>query len=213
MRDGVLTIRSTDTRGWQERLFRFSFRSPKMTVFLPQKAYDSLAVVTETGDIAVPDDFTFGTLKIDGRTSDVRCAAAVRRDVEIRLSTGDLQLSGVTSEAGVSVKTSTGDVSLTDIACRDLEAECSTGSINLNNVIAGGGFRLHTSTGNVSFNACDAGEIFVRTSTGDVTGTLLSPKQFATDTETGTVNLPPYSTGGRCEISTSTGDIRIGIAG
>ena len=51
----------------------------------------------------------------------------------------------------------------------------------------------------------------VNTSTGDVNGTLLSEKIFITDTSTGRVSVPKTTSGGKCEITTSTGDINIGI--
>ena len=63
----------------------------------------------------------------------------------------------------------------------------------------------------VVLDGCDAAEIFVKTDTGDVTGTLLSEKVFVTTTDTGKVEVPRSVSGGRCEITTDTGDIRISI--
>ena len=51
----------------------------------------------------------------------------------------------------------------------------------------------------------------VSTDTGDVTGSLLSAKVFVVTTDTGTVQVPKSTAGGRCEISTDTGDIRITV--
>ena len=70
---------------------------------------------------------------------------------------------------------------------------------------------LRRSTGDVELNACDAGGLSLKTTTGDVTGTLLSEKVFITDTSTGDVSVPKTTSGGKCEISTTTGDIRIDI--
>ena len=63
----------------------------------------------------------------------------------------------------------------------------------------------------MEFVASDAEAIFVQTDTGDVTGSLLTEKVFSTRTGTGRVSVPQSVTGGRCEISTDTGDIRIEI--
>ena len=62
-------------------------------------------------------------------------------------------------------------------------------------------------------DACDAAEIVVKTDTGDVTGTLLTEKVFMVKTDTGDVDVPRSVTGGACEITTDTGDIRVGILG
>ena len=70
---------------------------------------------------------------------------------------------------------------------------------------------IKTTTGRVEFYGSDAGEIFVKTTTGKVTGRLLSEKVFIVRTTTGKINVPKSITGGRCEITTTTGRIDISI--
>ena len=53
--------------------------------------------------------------------------------------------------------------------------------------------------------------MFVETDTGDVTGSLLSDKVFITKSDTGSIDVPKTVTGGKCEITTDTGDIKIEI--
>ena len=72
-------------------------------------------------------------------------------------------------------------------------------------------FDIERSTGNVKFSDCDAAELFVETSTGDVKGSLLSAKVFIVKTDTGSADVPKTITGGRCEIETDTGDIKITV--
>ena len=70
---------------------------------------------------------------------------------------------------------------------------------------------LDRDTGDIDLEDCDADEIFIVTDTGDVKGTLLSEKVFITKTDTGDVNVPNSISGGRCEITTDTGDINISL--
>ena len=49
------------------------------------------------------------------------------------------------------------------------------------------------------------------TDTGDVRGSLLSEKVFIVNTDTGRKEVPDTITGGRCEITTDTGDVKITI--
>ena len=44
-----------------------------------------------------------------------------------------------------------------------------------------------------------------------MTGTLRSEKVFLVESDTGSIEVPKTTTGGRCEIRTDTGDIRIDI--
>ena len=56
-----------------------------------------------------------------------------------------------------------------------------------------------------------AAEILIKTDTGDVKGSLLSEKVFVVQTDTGSIDVPKTVSGGRCEITTDTGDIKISL--
>lgn len=229
VRNGTLVIDKADTRKWYDRIGIF-FGNPKITVVLPRDEYASLSIETNTGDITIPEDFTFENLTIHGDTADVDCSAAVSNVMEIELSTGDVKANGAsanriklstktggirvysTASAGIiDIETDTGDVKLTDVACENLTAESDTGTISLKNVVAAGSFSIESDTGDVRLENSDAAQISIETDTGDVTGTLLSEKVFIVGSSTGRVNVPKTITGGKCEITTSTGDIRIDI--
>ncbi len=47
--------------------------------------------------------------------------------------------------------------------------------------------------------------------TADVTGTLLTEKVFLPKSDTGDIEVPKTNAGGKCEIITSTGDIKLTI--
>jgi DUF4097 and DUF4098 domain-containing protein YvlB len=87
----------------------------------------------------------------------------------------------------------------------------STGNISLSNVIAAEGFSIERSTGDVKLDCSDAMTIDIETDTGDVEGSVLTDKIFITRTDTGRVRVPDSASGGRCELTTDTGDIRISI--
>lgn len=229
IQNGTLTIDTVDTRKWYEH-FSISFDQPKMTVYLPENEYDSLSIETDTGDIAIPKDFSFDTLKIDGDTSDVDCLASASQNIEIKLSTGDIRLKELATDqlklttdtgrihintadvgANIRIETDTGRVELTDTSCNELYAESDTGSITLKNVIGAGSFTIESDTGDITFDRSDAAEIFAQTDTGDIAGTLLSDKVFLTETSTGRISVPKTVTGGKCELKTSTGDIKIEV--
>ena len=54
-------------------------------------------------------------------------------------------------------------------------------------------------------------EVFITTDTGNVDGSFLTDKVVLTQTDTGDVDVPKLTSGGRCEITTDTGDISISI--
>ena len=226
--DGTLTIELIDERSIAS--IGLSFDSPKITLYLPKTEYSSLHIKEITGDIKTPKDFSFKdvdislitgdvtfnasaseAVKIKTNTGDISVKNTVAGSLELTVSTGKVTVSDVTCEGDVKVGVSTGKTYLTNIVCQSVISSGSTGDISLNNVVCAERISIERSTGDVKFDGSDAAEIFVKTDTGDVKGSLLTDKVFITKTDTGKINVPKSVTGGRCEITTDTGDINITI--
>ena len=163
-----------------------------MTVYLPADHYETLKIHNSTGDIRVPASFSFSGIDLQVSTGDIVCDAS--------------------AESIVQLKTSTGNVRLSDVRAQQFSLSVSTGNIRLKNTVAADLLDIHSSTGDVRLDNCDAGQIKVKTSTGDVIGTLQSEKIFVTKSSTGSIRVPKTTSGGKCEIITSTGDIEISIS-
>ena len=122
-----------------------------------------------------------------------------------------MKLSNI-SASEVYLKVTTGDVKITNLACESFRSEGSTGKIEMTRLISSGNLTIERSTGDTKFEACDAKEIYVETSTGDVRGSFISEKIIFTKTHTGNIDVPHSTTGGKCEIKTDTGNIKITYA-
>ena len=227
----TLTIRRIDSRNWYDALSLFSFVSPTITVYLPQGEYTALRIEEETGDISIPGEFAFDSVDIRLSTGDVACRASASGLLRVKTTTGDIDLEGLSAGeldltvstghvrvrsvdcgGNVGIAVSTGKTDLTEVSCINLRSTGDTGDMTLTNVAASGTISLARATGDIRFAHCDAGELAVVTDTGDVTGTLLSDKVFIVHSDTGRIDVPETTSGGRCKITTDTGDIRIGIA-
>lgn len=228
--NGVMKITAVDKRAWYDYLTFFSFKSRSVTIYLPSGHYKALTIAADTGDVSIPNTYSFGEAEITAGTGGVAFGASSDRKLKIKTSTGDIRINGVGADSidlsvstgrievrsvnckeTLSVKVSTGKTDLADVVCKALISNGSTGEIVLKNVVAADYFNLERSTGDVCFENCDAGQITVRTSAGDVTGTLCTEKKFITKTSTGDISVPDTASGGSCEITTSTGDIRIAV--
>ena len=95
-------------------------------------------------------------------------------------------------KGNITIDVSTGEVNMTNIKCTDLTSRGSTGNIVLTGVAADGKIHLERSTGNI-------------------TGRLLSDKIFTVESHTGKIEVPQTVTGGKCDITTDTGDVKIEI--
>jgi len=230
VKGATLTIGVNDTRGPLDHIGLFSVGSPKITVYLPQREYASLVIEGDTGDVELPKAFRFESIAITADTGDVECQASASGPVGIHLSTGsitlgsasagqldlsvssgDVDVYSVDCAGDVKLSVSTGKAVLSDLSCRSFLSDGNTGSILLTNVIAADRINIERSTGDVELDRCDASELYITTDTGDVRGTLLSEKVFLTQSDTGRIDVPKTISGGRCEISTDTGDITMTV--
>ena len=209
--NGTLTVESTARRRWFFVDFSFFAEGPSVTVYLPRAAFGTLTVEGSTGNVAIPADFSFDSIHVTLSTGSVDCRAASAGAMIVKTSTGGIRIAGVKCAGDVEVSVSTGGTMLENVTCQNLLSTGSTGGLTLKNVIASGKFDLRRSTGSIRFERCDAETILAKTSTGSVTGTLLTNKTFSAHSDTGQVEVPGGGSGGRCEITTSTGGIRIGI--
>ena len=188
--NGTLVIRPvTDVKKWS----LFSFKSPKISVYLPAGSYENLKADLGTGDITADRDLAFKT-------------------VDIEIGTGDLTLSGVQADQ-VTARGSTGDIRLSDMTPGTVDVSISTGKIVLTNVVCSGDLRCESTTGDIKLTDVDGANLYLKASTGDITGTIRTDKTFSAHASTGSVRVPDTTGQGRCEANTSTGDIKLSISG
>lgn len=229
VKDGALEIKVVDERKWYEHI-GINFSAPSMTVYIPKGEYGDLDISVSTGDVEIPEGFGFENIDVTTDTGRVRCQATAKQDVNITATTGSIfasgvsaaslrftattgkiDLNGINAEGDLSVSVSTGKARVEGVNCKNFRSYGDTGKLYLGYLKAEEKITVKRSTGDVTFEACDAAEISVRTDTGDVNGSLLSEKVFITRTDTGDVDVPRTTSGGRCEIITDTGDIKIRI--
>lgn len=173
-------------------------------------AEESIKIKGSTSDITL-ESISAGALNVSTSTGHIYLKNMSADKINLSTSTGDIIASGVTCKGDAKLNVSTGKITISDTECKNLITDGSTGDISLKNVLAGKKFSIKRSTGDIKFNACDADEIFILTDTGDVKGSLLSSKIFLTNTDTGNIDVPKTTTGGKCEITTDTGDIRLTV--
>lgn len=187
-----------------------NFDTPKITVYMPKGEYARLNVDSTTGDIKLPNDFKFAAMDVAVTTGDIKCCASANEKITLKTATGDTYLENVTASQ-IELSITTGETVLNNVKCDNLILNGTTGDIVLKKVIANQKLSCKRSTGDIVLYGCDAGELFLKATTGDITGTLLSEKVFAAKATTGDVDVPNTTTGGKCEIKVTTGDIKIKI--
>ena len=228
--DGELSIKLEDNRKWYDYISFFNFKSPSITVYLPADCIAELKIDAKTADVYIEKDFTFESVDISLSTGDIFCNASSKSIVKIETTTGDISLARMSAETidlkastgdiylyeteasgDISVKVTTGETKLNSVKCKNLTSIGTTGDAGLRLVAAEGHMHIERNTGEIEFHSCDAETVEFKTSTGDVEGSFTSDKIFNCKTSTGKIEVPRSSSGGFCDITTSTGDIEIEI--
>lgn len=223
--ESTLAITRQDNRKWYEHIGIY-WGSMNIVIYLPETEYDALYVKTLSGDIEIPEEFSFESAEILSTSGNVDLAASVSGDfyvksvsgeicvantesktVSIQSTSGDVIVENVKTEADMKVNAVSGNVALTNMACQRLTAETSSGDLDLKDVVMRETVHIESVSGEIELYKCDAENIWIKTSSGDVTGSLLTEKTFLVNTSSGDVNVPRTSFGGKCEVTTTSGDI------
>lgn len=203
--EGVLNISSAEEKWYQH--IGINVESPKITVYLPAFEYDCINVRTDTGDVEIPEVFSFDSFIVSGSTGDVKCSADVSGiakaelstgnvyfanstvgALDIDLSTGNVTISSLLCEGDINVDVTTGNVSVDNTVCKNLRTTGSTGDITLGNVVANENVSIERSTGKVTLrNMIATANLSVLTDTGDVVIEGADAAEIRIETDTGDV--------------------------
>lgn len=208
--DGELVIKVVDERRWYEKFFNFGTQND-ITVFIPRENSSSLMIEADTSDIDIASDLFFSSINIWVDTGNISNLASASCEISINCGTGDIDVSDVTSE-NLYLYSTTGRISVNNsMIYGEVKLVADTGDISLSNTVSTGNLNATADTGGVKFEKIDASEVIIKTETGDVEGSFISEKIIFATSETGDINIPKLTSGGRCDISTETGNINITI--
>ncbi len=188
----------------------------KATVICTEWENQKHSVTVEDGTLTVKMEDTRSwyhyifNLNFDSPKITVYLPVGAYGNLRVKATTGDIAIKDL-SPTSMDLSVTTGHIQLTDISCTRLSIKSVTGDISLKNVIAIDSLTVNAITGDVNFDGCDALRICVNLTTGDVTGSLLSDKVFSATVTTGHVDVPPSSGTDICEITATTGNIRITV--
>lgn len=228
--NNTLTIERHDKRKWYEHIINIYWGKPEIIVYLPQKEFESICIKATSGNISVPEGFIFKSADIQNASGAVKFSAETinslyittvsgssfvknisAKTIDISSTSGDIIIDSIKNNSEFIAKTVSGSINASGINCQTFNAYSTSGKINISHIIAEQFFQIESVSGNIEINKCDSDKIQIKTNSGDVTGSLLTEKIFFTDTHSGKIDVPKSFSGGECEISTVSGDIKFDI--
>ena len=230
VQDNTLYIKTTNTGKWYEHIAFFSVRAPKIDLFLPRSDYSSLLINANVGDVDVKEGISFANINVSVVTGDVSFCACASGSLNVKSTTGDISVKDISSEE-IGLQTSTGDISACSIncagninidvftgdtgiektACKCVTINGATGDIILTDVRAEEKITAKSSFGDLRLRKCDAAELILNSGVGDISASLLTEKRVIAKSSLGDVRVPNSVSGGICNATANTGDIKISI--
>lgn len=207
--NGTLSIVRHDARRWH-MYFGVYWGSMEILVYLPQSEFDTLHAQSVSGDIEVPEGFSFASADVKSTSGDITFSAAVEDLLFADTTSGNIRLDGIRFR-NTEIDTTSGDIRLSDISCQNAEIGSTSGDIRLDDVTAADAIHAQSVSGNITLQRCDAASLQFSSTSGDIFGSLLTGKQFDADTTSGDIRVPASSAGGACKASTVSGNIEFSI--
>ena len=223
--NGTLTVKRHDERKWYQRMGIY-WGKMVIKVYLPEGDYVSLDITTLSGNVEVPEGYSFDEAEIYNTSGNVSFFAAVKDTLSVKTvsgeqkiknaapeklilksTSGDIEVSSANSASDIKLETVSGSIEIEDADCRSVTAASTSGEITFERVTVKADIDIKSTSGEVELKRSDAASLKIVTVSGDVSGTLLSEKTFITDTVSGDVNVPSTASQNICEIKTTSGSI------
>ena len=189
--NGVLRIK-------EESLFiliNWQFKTPTLTVTLPETALETLSVRTQNGNISAEN-------------------IATENKAEFITQNGEIRISQINASE-LSLQTDAGGIILKNIQCQTLQAETGLGSVQLSGTLTADSAKFTSELGDIDLSegVVDANNIYFSTDMGNISAKLSGKQQdYSADVtwDMGNTNLYPYQGGNKqITVISSLGDIDI----
>ena len=173
----------------------------------------SISLKASTGEIDVNRASSLGAFTVKISTGEVSLEGISASSLKIESSTADIDVERATLGAIESIKTSSGEVDLSEVyTSGSASLSASSKSISIEDSLFMGKLTVSTSSADLKVENSDAYELEITTSSGHVRMTLLTAKNFVTETSSGKVDvIGTIYTSPLCKIKTSSGNIRVRI--
>ena len=168
----------------------------------------ALSAKTVSGDIVL--EASAGDLTVSSTSGDISLPRLTVESLQADSSGGDIAISSATVSGNAVLKAVSGNVNVHSTDAGTLQAKTTSGDIELSETLIDGTLDLEAVSGSIQLSDTDAASLRIKTVSGDVEGYLLSAKSFVTHTTSGNVRTPASDpTAGSCEVTTTSGDIRL----
>ncbi len=180
-------------------------------IYVGENSVGDLFVKGTSGIIDVTSVCATGNVEVNGSSGGIGVSKVECVNLSVENSSGVMHLTEIVATGDVNVKGTSDGVHLDEVKCANLTGSNSSGRITCTEVIVAGDMNLDNSSGGIALEACDAENLKLEATSGSIRGTLLTEKIFVADATSGSVKVPKTTSGGVCEVTTTSGSIQLSL--
>lgn len=178
-------------------------------VILSNITADNITATSTSGEVHISSSNVKENLDLRTTSGDVSLSDVTAKNITSESTSGEVQVISANVKDELYSGTTSGDVNISNVKTQDVSVKSTSGDVELIGVISLGDLKAKTVSGEIDLDRCDGKFLNLETTSGDVDGSLLREKLFITDTTSGEVNVPIFTSDEKCMISTVSGDIEI----
>lgn len=196
-KEGVFSLTSVKVE-WYRRIFTFGFKTPLVTVRLPEESYEHFSVKTRNGALSSESELS-------------------AKSAYLSTSNGKISVRNLTLTGNLTAESSNGAMLLSNISASSITAKTSNGKFETD-LLTAADIYLKTSNGKIDAQTLlAANSIVLKTSNGAINATVVgTAEDFRIDASTsnGSNNLADTAAGDKAlTVRTSNGNISVFFLG
>ena len=196
-KEGVFSLTSVKVE-WYRRIFTFGFKTPLVTVRLPEESYEHFSVKTRNGALSSESELS-------------------AKSAYLSTSNGKISVRNLTLTGNLTAESSNGAMLLSNISASSITAKTSNGKFETD-LLTAADIYLKTSNGKIDAQTLlAANSIVLKTSNGAINATVVgTAEDFRIDASTsnGSNNLADTAAGDKAPtVRTSNGNISVFFLG
>ncbi len=189
VKNDTLTVKREDRRTAKQLVgIQLGSKQEDIQLYLPEESYRDLELESASGELKVPDDFSFETAALSSRSGDLSYAANAAASVTLTAASGEIHVSGVETGA--------------------FRAESSSGDIKLKSIIADS-VTVSSTSGELELEAVDAQDVQGKSNSGKQTYRDLTAETLNTESSSGEQELKNVVLTGAAVLRSTSGDIEL----
>lgn len=208
VRDNTLYINRVDKRKWYESIggVYFGYRTPRITVFLPETEYKKLSILSASGDTCISGDFSFESAEVRSSSGDIEFLADVLKNAEVKSISGDVSVN--TDAESLTACSTSGNV-VVEGRANKVNVSSTSGEVWCYRIDSEGEFNVKTTSGDVNVYDSIAEISHIQSTSGDVIVERISADELSFKTNSGDIKLEEAYAENMLSASAVSGDIEL----